>query len=91
MANNSALCANMVIASIVHETLTKFLYSPDKGIQTKHMACDCGRLIKILNQDGNTVSQIMIQQVQKLWKKMIDISDETIPMVHAGYLKLFQL
>lgn len=82
---------NMVIASIVLETLTKFLYSPDKEIQVKHMAGDCGRLVKILNQDENTVSQIILYQTQKLWAKMIETEDSAIPMMHDGYLKLFQL
>jgi len=82
---------NMVIASIVLETLTKFLYSPDKEIQVKHMAGDCGRLMKILNQDENTVIQIILYQAERLWTKMIDTEDSTVPMIHDGYLKLFQL
>lgn len=82
---------NMVIASVVLETLTKFLYSPDKEIQVKHVAGDTGRLIKILNQDENAVIQIIIHQTNRFWNKMIDVSDSTIPMMHDGYLKLFQL
>ena len=58
---------NMVIASIVLETLTKFLYSPDKEIQ------------------------IILYQAERLWTKMIDTEDSTVPMIHDGYLKLFQL
>lgn len=82
---------NMVIASVVLETLTKFLYSPDKVIQVKHMAGDCGRLMKILNQDENTVIQIILYQAERLWTKMIDTEDSNVPMMHDGYLKLFQL
>lgn len=81
----------LVIASVVLETLTKFLYSTDTEIQAKHINENYTRLLKILGLDENAVRQIIIIQARKLWAKMIDVQDGTVGMLHDGYLKLFQL
>jgi hypothetical protein len=81
----------LVIASVVLETLTKFLYATDTEIQAKHINQNYTRLLKILGLDENAVRQIIIIQARKLWAKMIDVQDGTVGMLHDGYLKLFQL
>ncbi len=85
----------LVIASVVLETLVKFLYSPDREIQGKHVHEHYKRLEKPFNGigglDENAIKQLLVIQAKRLWSKMIDIDDRDVGMLHDGYLKLFQL
>lgn len=86
---------NMVIASVVLDTLIKYLYSPDRDIQGKHVHEHYKRLEKLFNGigglDENAIKQLIVIQAKRLWSKMIDIDDRDVGMLHDGYLKLFQL
>lgn len=86
---------DMVIASVVLDTLIKYLYSPDREIQGKHVHENSKRLEKLFNGvgsvDENAIKQIIVIQAKRLWSKMIDIHDRDVGMLHDGYLKLFQL
>lgn len=86
---------DMVIASVVLDTLSKYLYSPDRNIEGKHAPESCKRLEKIFNGAGglneNGIKQLIVIQTERLWSKMIDIHDREVGILHDGYLKLFQL
>lgn len=86
---------DMVIASVVFETLIKYLYSPDREIQTKHIHENYRRLSKVFDGlssiDDNAIKQLIMIQAKRLWSKMIDINDRDVGMLYDGYLKLFQL
>lgn len=82
---------DMVIASVVLDTLIRYLYSTDKEIQTKHIL-NIKRLDKILGDlDENKVKQVVLLQAKRLWEKMTNVQDNSVGMIHDGYLKLFQL
>ncbi|MGZ8238106.1 MAG: UvrD-helicase domain-containing protein [Methylobacter sp.] len=85
---------NMVIASLMLETLNKFLYSTDREIKIKHVPEHSKRLEKTfggLGMDESAIQQMLVILVRRLWDKMIDPRDLSVGMLHDGYLKLYQL
>ena len=81
-----------VVASVVLDSLIKFLYSTDKDITVKHVHENHKRLEKFFSgMDENAIKQKVVVQTKKLWAKMIDPMDMGIGMLHDGYLKLYQL
>jgi F-box protein 18 (helicase) len=83
---------DMMVTSVVLESLIKFLYSIDKEIQAKHVHENHKRLEKLFSDmNENAIKQMIVIQTKKLWAKMIDPRDRDVGMVHDGYLKLFQL
>jgi hypothetical protein len=82
---------NMVIASVIADTLNRFLYSTDAEIKKKHLPDGLDRAVSILGLEAKVAAPIIIALANRLWEKMIDIGDSSVGMLHDGYLKLFQL
>ncbi|MBF0102094.1 MAG: ATP-dependent helicase [Desulfobacterales bacterium] len=69
------------------DTLLNYLVSSDDLLSKKHIPTIAWQFYK-------TKKKTMVDLVQlatTLWKLMTDINDDTIGMLHDGYLKLYQL
>lgn len=90
LSREMGYCSNynddMVIASVVLDTLIRYLYSTDQEIQAKHIL-NLKRLDKILGDlDEHKVKQVVLVQAKRLWEKMINVQDNSVGMIHDGYL-----
>jgi len=82
----------LAFASILIETLTKFLYSVDREITDKHLSDKYKIVEKMMpGLKSQDVEHIIIAFTKMLWAKMIDEHDTSIGATHDMYLKVFQL
>lgn len=63
-------------------TLKKWLQSADQNIETRHA---------MEAEVPNDKQNLAILTANKLWEQMINADDVRVPMIHDGYLKLFQI
>lgn len=80
------LQTNVVIAAFTNSVLMKFLASDDKEISKKHLTLD---ILNYYNDVENTPP--FISMAQTVWEDMKSLKPRTLPMIHDGYLKLYQL
>ncbi len=71
------------VAVYVIDTLNAFLHSTDAKIGRAHLRA-------APNTPGGVLNRVLVV-AEKLWRRMQDSSDETLPMSHDGYLKLWAL
>jgi len=83
---------DLVVSSIVIDTLQKFLYSTDKEILGKHVGENTSKLRKMFGDlSGSKINEIVVAQAKHLWEMMTDPENPRVGMLHDGYLKLYQL
>ena len=70
-------------ASYAIKTLQNYLYSIDLELQPKHVD-------ESVIGDKTLASHAFFN-AERLWKLMCNLDDNTAPMIHDGYLKLFHL
>lgn len=89
---NGSYNNTMLIASVVLDTLIKYLYSANKEISSRHVHINSIRLETLFaDWEKDQIHQLVVLYAKKLWEKMIDVSSIDIGMLHDGYLKLYQL
>lgn len=78
---------NWTLARDVLKTLNNFLCSADGTIAEYHFfdGGDAGENTR----NTNYIAQV-VEKTERIWARMIDIDDE-FPIVHDGYLKLYQM
>jgi len=72
-------------AKTVMDTVQNYLVSPDEQLSEQHVPRSYRSSMQAKNGPD------IIQYAQKIWKLMIDLNEQTMPMPHDGYLKMFQL
>lgn len=74
------------------DVLVKFLASADDEISEKHLILNQEKSEEeyVLEKDPKKI-QFLLKKANQLWEKMQDVENKKIPMLHDGYLKLFQL
>src|SRR5262245_28817086 len=77
------------LGALVLRTLRHFCYSDGKEFLETHIP-GWGKLAALSNEERATLNQVVLQQVHRLWSKMLDPADRT-PLGHDGYLKLWAL
>lgn len=68
------------LAKAALDTLVNFTVSPDRSLNETHRAGE-------IQQHGRDPLEL----AGRLWEQMCDEEDDSVPMLHDGYLKLFQL
>ena len=80
---------DLVVSSVVIDTLQKFLYSTDKEILGKHVGENTSKLQKMFGDlSGSKINEILVAQAKRLWEMMTDPNNQSVGMLHDGYLKL---
>ncbi len=69
------------------DTLTNYLVSPDAKVSIRHLP----NKARVFYREKQKKMPDLIAFANQLGRKMCDTSDDTIGMVHDGYLKLYQL
>jgi F-box protein, helicase, 18 len=74
------------------DVLIKYLASADEIISEKHLILNREKEEEeyFEDKDPKTI-KFLLKKVNQLWEKMQDPDNKKIPMLHDGYLKLFQL
>ena len=74
------------------DVLVKYLASADDEISEKHLVLnkDQNEDEYVLEKDPKKI-QFLLKKANQLWEKMQDVDNKKIPMMHDGYLKLYQL
>ncbi|MEX2213302.1 MAG: UvrD-helicase domain-containing protein [Phycisphaeraceae bacterium] len=75
--------AKPFLAVFVLDTLNAFLHSADGEISLKHVCTSPNTPARIVNQ--------VLSVAGKLWERMRKTDDDSLPMSHDGYLKLWAL
>ena len=68
------------LASAARTVVLNFLCSCDEDIQAHHSGC---------MSDGEPLSDEACTLASEIWKKMCDVTDLSLPMLHSGYLKIY--
>jgi len=67
-------------ASAARTVVLNFMCSCDEEIQACHSSCVC---------DGEVHPDQACALASEIWKKMCDVQDLSLPMLHSGYLKIY--
>jgi len=73
------------ISNLVWDILHKFLYSGDAKIDNTHIETYRRSAVDNIISDD-----LLVDMARNLWERMQDLED-SFPMVHDGYLKLYEL
>lgn len=76
-------------ATFISQTLKNFMYSADPKVSKIHFADPKGQFRKYVSKPDT--ARKYLDLCNKLWSMMCDEENERVPMMHDGYLKLYQL
>jgi hypothetical protein len=74
------MSVSAVAASAARTVVLNFLSSSDDQIQAFHSNCISG---------GEVSADQACELASKIWAKMCDVQDLSLPMLHSGYLKIY--
>jgi hypothetical protein len=81
------LKSTIILANFAFETLKVFLASKDVDITPDHIP---DSVVNFFYKDEKPVPALD-EMATKIWESMQSLEEGTLPMVHDGYLKLYQL
>jgi hypothetical protein len=77
-------------AALIKETLRKFLLSDDDEIGNNHVPV-IGKLKTLSSDYVESIKKDIVENTNILWERMIDPDDDSVPLGHDGYFKLWAL
>jgi hypothetical protein len=82
----------LALASWVRDTVLGFCHSADPELELRHVPREAVRLASLTGPDATEEEwrAFMVALARELWDRMCD-EDGGVPMIHDGYLKLYQL